>query len=157
MLFRSRQDAFCERLKQWIPNALPIVTRDGGFDRDTARHLVRHCLLDAIRRRRSIDAIYATSDDMAIGAVQALEQCGHKEFCRTYVVGFDGIPEATQMIDASSTRLVNTVVQDGAALAAAAAAAFAALERGASTRQVYLVPPRLYRPIPGWRGLSRTG
>lgn len=56
-----------------------------------------------------IDAIAANNDEMAIGAIMALNQSGKKDIL---VAGIDGTPDALQFI--KSGKLALTVFQDAA-------------------------------------------
>ncbi|WLS78356.1 sugar ABC transporter substrate-binding protein [Erwinia pyri] len=56
-----------------------------------------------------IDAIAANNDEMAIGAIMALQQAGNKE---VLVAGIDGTPDALQFV--KSGKLALTIFQDAA-------------------------------------------
>jgi DNA-binding LacI/PurR family transcriptional regulator len=53
-----------------------------------------HAMTDLLRRRPDIDAVFAASDLMALGAMRAIESSGRRVFDDVAVVGFDDIGDA---------------------------------------------------------------
>ncbi len=86
-----------------------------------------------------IDAVFAQNDEMAIGAVIALEQAHLKD--RVVVVGVDAIAEALQMVQGG--RLDATVFQDARAQGGSAVEIAAAIVRGQPYAKQTYIPFRL--------------
>ncbi|NRZ19486.1 ABC-type sugar transport system substrate-binding protein [Clostridium beijerinckii] len=71
-----------------------------------------------LRYDGKIEAIISNNDDMAIGAVEALQKYGYNKGEKSKniaVVGIDGIPEAKSLIDKGF--MTGTVIQDPKVLA----------------------------------------
>ena len=73
------------------PQMRVAATRQGGWVRDKACRLVARFL-----KERSLDAIYAVSDEMALGASDAVAAAGRRG--EIFVVGLDGTRAALQAI-----------------------------------------------------------
>ena len=80
------------------------------FTRTSARDAVRGHIQRLAAGKR-LDAIFCTSDEMALGAADAL-QASSPAAEATLVVGVDGIEEARELIKAGHSPLKATVVQD---------------------------------------------
>jgi ABC-type sugar transport system substrate-binding protein len=145
---RNRQLGFNERFAELVPGATVRVTEDGGMERADSYRVVRAWLDAAAADRITIDALVATNDEMAIGAVHAIAQ--HEPTCgaRPVVIGYDGIPEAIEMIDSEATPLINTVVQPQDTLVRHAAAVLTQLIDGINVKRFHRIAPYLYRPVP---------
>lgn len=67
---------------------------------------------------RNIEVIIANNDEMAIGAIQALQEYGYNKGDSTRmipIVGVDAIPEAQELIEQGI--MTGTVLQDAKAMA----------------------------------------
>ena len=106
---RGRQERFVEVVKEKVPKARVILDDDGEFVRMRARKVVGRCLQGLRDEGRQPAIIFCTSDEMALGAVDALLAEGTTT---TAVVGVDGTPEAKALIDTGQSPLRATVVQD---------------------------------------------
>jgi ABC-type sugar transport system substrate-binding protein len=106
---RKRQQRFVEVIKNKAPTARVIVHDDGEFARMRARRVVGRCLRELRGEGRVPTVIFCTNDEMALGAVDALLFEGS---ATPIVVGVDGTPEATALIDTGQSPLRATVVQD---------------------------------------------
>lgn len=87
------------------------------WDREIARQLISQIILQYDDR---IEAIIANSDSMAIGAVEALQSYGYNKGNKSkniIVVGFDGLPEAKDLIDKGF--MTGTIAQDPATVSEA--------------------------------------
>jgi ABC-type sugar transport system substrate-binding protein len=76
-------------------STFPIVLSQGGDFQRTKGKEVMEAFLKA---RKDIAAVYAHNDDMAIGAIQAIEEAGLKPGKDILVVSIDGIKAALQAI-----------------------------------------------------------
>ena len=92
-----------------------------------------------LRENKPFDAIFAENDNMALGAVRALQETKHSP--RPLVVGYDGIPEAIEAIRSGS--MDATIAQNGAALGQAAMDTFLLALKRSPFEPVTTVMPHL--------------
>ena len=98
---RDRVAGFKEEVAQF-PNIRIVGIRQAGWERDKARRVVEQVLA-----KRSIDAIYAVSDEMALGASDGVAAAGRRG--EIFVVGLDGTRAALQAIcEGAITATLNT-------------------------------------------------
>lgn len=71
-----------------------VLSQSGDFTRVKGQEVMEAFL----KARKDIDAVYAHNDDMAIGAIQAIEAAGLKPGKDILVVSIDGIHDALQAI-----------------------------------------------------------
>lgn len=107
---RARKEGWRLALQSIGKDAPERWCRNGDFLRSTARK-VTHDLLD---RAPELTAIFATSDDMAVGAVEAVRERGLVPGSDFSIVGVDGT-EAAELLG------ITTVIQDPVAQGAEAA------------------------------------
>lgn len=92
-----------------------LALQVAGWDRDTARTMIEALYL---QYGKNIEAIISNNDEMAIGAIEALQKYGYNkgEGTKTIsVVGVDGIPQAQELIKQGI--MTGSVVQDAQAMA----------------------------------------
>ncbi len=84
------------------PNLRVVATRQAGWERAKARRVVERVL-----EKQPLDAIYAVSDEMALGAADAVAAAGLRG--EIFVVGLDGTRTALQAIrEGALTATLNT-------------------------------------------------
>jgi diguanylate cyclase (GGDEF)-like protein len=84
------------------PRIRVVATRQAGWERDKARRVVERTL-----KEHSLDAIYAVSDEMALGASDAVAAAGRRG--EIFVIGLDGTRAALQGIrEGALTATLNT-------------------------------------------------
>jgi simple sugar transport system substrate-binding protein len=94
----DRKVGFEEILKDH-PNYRIIVSESGNFERSTGKDVMQKILKDLNARSQKIDVLFAHNDDMAIGAIAAMEEWGLKPGKDVVIVSVDGIRDAfTAMI-----------------------------------------------------------
>lgn len=86
----DRQKGFMEILAQY-PDMKVIRTQSGDFTRAKGKE-VMEAFLKA--EGNNINAVYAHNDDMALGAIQAIEEAGLKPGKDIIIVSIDGIHDA---------------------------------------------------------------
>ncbi|MBN2340452.1 MAG: diguanylate cyclase [Deltaproteobacteria bacterium] len=85
-----------------FPNIRVVATRKGDWERAKSRRAVEQVLA-----KQPIDAIYAVSDEMALGACEAVAAAGYSG--KIFIVGQDGTNAALQAIrDGVMTATLNT-------------------------------------------------
>lgn len=92
-----------------------LAQRAADWDRNTARSMVEALYL---QYGSNIEAIIANNDEMAIGAIEALQKYGYNKGDKTKnipVVGVDAIPEAQELINQGI--MTGSVLQDAKAMA----------------------------------------
>ena len=92
-----------------------------------------------LRENKAFDAIFAENDNMALGAVKALQEARYSP--RPLVVGYDGIPEALLAI--RSGAMDATIAQNGAALGQTAMDTFLLAVKRSPFEPVITVMPHL--------------
>jgi simple sugar transport system substrate-binding protein len=90
----ERRKAFAEGIAKY-PGLKIIDSQSGNFERSQGK-VVMEALLK--KHGRAINILYAHNDDMAIGAIQAIEAAGLKPGTDITVVTIDAIKEAIQAI-----------------------------------------------------------
>jgi ABC-type sugar transport system substrate-binding protein len=94
----DRKVGFEEILKDH-PNYRIIMSESGNFERSTGRDVMQQILQDLAAKGEKMDALFAHNDDMAIGAIGAMEAWGLKPGKDVVIVSVDGIRDAfTAMI-----------------------------------------------------------
>jgi inositol transport system substrate-binding protein len=96
-----------EGIRQVLTNysdAKIVVEQTANWDRAQALNLMENWLASG----RQIDAVIAQNDEMALGALKAIESAGKQN--QIAVIGIDAIPDALKAV--ANGRLVGTVFQD---------------------------------------------
>jgi len=78
------------------PNMHILASQDGNFTREKGKEVMTNFLLTIGKDK--INAVYAHNDDMALGAIQAIEAAGKKPGKDIMVVSIDGIHDGLQAI-----------------------------------------------------------
>jgi len=89
----DRRKGFEDAIKAF-PGMKILASQDGDFSRDKGRQ-VMETLLQA---NPSVNVVYAHNDEMAIGAIAALEAAGKKPGKDVMVLSIDGGKEAVQLV-----------------------------------------------------------
>lgn len=88
---REKSKGFAEALKQY-PDIKLLSSQPANYDRATAMSVTENM----IQTFDEIDAVYAANDEMALGAMKALEAAGKLE--NTFIMGNDGTDEALKAV-----------------------------------------------------------
>jgi inositol transport system substrate-binding protein len=86
------------------PDAKIVAEQTANWDRAQALNLMENWLASG----RKIDAVIAQNDEMALGALKAIEAAGKQN--QIAVIGIDAIPDALKAV--AEGKLVGTVFQD---------------------------------------------
>jgi ABC-type sugar transport system substrate-binding protein len=89
----DRKTGFEDILKQH-PNYKIIKSQTGDFTRAKGKEVMESFLKSAKADGQKIDVLYAHNDDMAIGAIQAIEEAGLKPGKDIIIVSIDGVKGA---------------------------------------------------------------
>ncbi|MET1159611.1 MAG: substrate-binding domain-containing protein [Thermoprotei archaeon] len=91
----DRKKGFHNILDEYVAQGkVQIVAEEvANFRRDEALQK-----MEAILAAQKVDAVIAANDEMALGAIQAIESAGLKPGQDVIVVGYDAIPDAVQAI-----------------------------------------------------------
>jgi len=113
----ERHEGFTAEVKAKYPGVKIVATQFANYERQKAQKYME----DQLQRfgKAQIQAVYAHNDEMALGAIQALEQAGR--LGEVKVVGIDGQNNAIQAVKAgklAGTFIYPTVAPEGAAQAA---------------------------------------
>lgn len=114
-----------------------VASQDGDFKRQNARQILDSLLKSQPR----IDAVYAHNDDMALGAILAIEAAGKKPGQDILVVSIDGMRFAFE--EMAKGRL-NASVECSPLLGPLAFDALEKLRKGQSVEKRTIVPDRLF-------------
>jgi galactofuranose transport system substrate-binding protein len=94
----DRTQGFKEILKDH-PNYKIIVSETGEFARNVGKEVMQKILKDLAVKDQKMDVLFAHNDDMAIGAIEAMEAWGLRPGKDVAIVSVDGIRDAfTAMI-----------------------------------------------------------
>lgn len=100
----GRTDGIKQVIKQKYPNIKVLKEETANWKRDEGRTLMENWLASGLK----IDGVASNNDEMALGALLAIEAAGM--LGKIKVGGVDGSPDALQSIEAG--QLNNTVYQD---------------------------------------------
>ena len=90
----ERRRAFGDAIKAY-PGFSIIDSQSGDFRRAGGKEVMEALLK---KHGHDIDVVYAHNDDMALGAIQAIEEAGLKPGKDILVVSIDGVKEALQAV-----------------------------------------------------------
>jgi ABC-type sugar transport system substrate-binding protein len=102
-----------------------LASQDGNFTREQGKKVMTNFLLTIGKDK--INAVYAHNDDMALGAIQAIEAAGKKPGTDIKVVSIDGIHDGLQAILDGK---INCIVECNPMLGQDAFDAVAAAQKG---------------------------
>lgn len=86
----DRKKGFEEELKKH-PELKVVASQSGDFNRSRGKEVMEALLKS---HGNNLQAVYAHNDDMALGAIQALEEAGKKPGVEVIVVSIDGVKGA---------------------------------------------------------------
>lgn len=93
----DRQKGFAEAIKAF-PDMRVIFSQTGEFTRAKGKEVMEAFLKSPIGG--DVTAVYAHNDDMALGAIQAIEEAGKKPGKDIIIVSIDGVKDAfTAMVE----------------------------------------------------------
>ncbi|MDF3000272.1 MAG: periplasmic binding s and sugar binding domain of the LacI family protein [Bacillota bacterium] len=99
----QRSEGVVDKLKELYPNVKVLAQQPGDWQKDMGMTITENW----ITAYGDIDAIFANNDEMALGAVNALQEAGMTD---TLVIGIDGTTGALQAIKEGT--LAGSVFQD---------------------------------------------
>jgi galactofuranose transport system substrate-binding protein len=133
----DRKKGFEEVLKKY-PEMKVIKSQSGDFTRAKGKE-VMEAFLKA--EGKNIQAVYAHNDDMALGAIQAIEEAGLKPGSDLIVVSIDGVKGA---FDAMVAGKLNCTVECNPLLGPAAFDAIEALKAGKTLPKKTIVKDQVF-------------
>jgi galactofuranose transport system substrate-binding protein len=153
---------------QGTPGAAPAIDRKKGFEEGIARHpelkIIKSQSGDFTRAKgkevmeaflkaegKNINAVYAHNDDMALGAIQAIEDAGLKPGRDVIVVSIDGVKAAFEAMVAGK---LNCSVECNPLLGPAAFDAIEAIRAGKSVPKMTIVKDQVYDQTTAKNGIS---
>lgn len=96
----SAQDRRTGLLETLAGGGFSVEEVDGWWSQELGREAVYKWVLSPLRRGSPLDMVVAQNDEMALGAIEALERAskelGRPELQRVRVLGADGLPDAGQ-------------------------------------------------------------
>jgi len=139
----SRQQRCEKALRAALPDVDVTVVDHCEFMRSRAYHAVR-AHVRQLPEGGCLDAIFATNDEMALGAADALLATPSTATRETVVVGIDGVLEARTLIDTGGSPLRATVVQDTHRLAVGAVDLLVKMHGGHAVPRRTILAAELY-------------
>lgn len=133
----DRKKGFAEVIGQ-NPGMKIIVSQTGDFTRAKGKE-VMEAFLKA--HGKTINAVYAHNDDMALGAIQAIEEAGMKPGTEILVVSIDGVKGAFEAMVAGK---LNATIECNPLLGPAAFDAMQKLVKGESVPKSIVVEDRQF-------------
>lgn len=131
-----KRDAGAREVLAKNPEMKLLAAQTAEWDRAKAVTLMENWLQ---RYGDQVDAVFAQNDEMAMGALLAIERAGKKD--QIIVVGVDAIADALQAV--VEGRLDATVFQDGVGQAKTALQAAIALSKGEPVEKETFIPFQL--------------
>ena len=131
---RDRGKGFREGLQKF-PGIKIVASQTADFDRSKGLTVMENIL----QAQKKIDAVFAQNDEMALGAVQAIE--GAKRQQAMFVVGFDAIADALKAVNEG--RMAATIAQQPKVMGRLAVEAAASRLKGGKVAKFTPVPLRL--------------
>lgn len=143
---KDRQLSFATTLTQQVPGAVITVSHQGLFVRERCREIVDRHLKDLSGRGDHVHVIFCTNDEMALGAVDAIQEriTAGDECDDITVVGVDGTDEALAVIRSGGTPFRATVIQDSRWVADVAVRQLLKLRAGERVEIETFVPTTIY-------------
>ncbi len=93
----DRKTGFAEAIKDQ-PGMKIVFSQTGNFERAKGKEVMEALLKSPVGK--TVNVVYAHNDDMAIGAIQAIEEAGKKPGTDIFIVSIDGIKDAFKaMVD----------------------------------------------------------
>jgi ribose transport system substrate-binding protein len=139
----SARQLRCERvLRSELPDVAITIDDHCAFMRARAYDAVR-AHIRQLKPGQSLDAIFSTNDEMALGAVDALSP-PLPTTPTPIVVGIDGVLEAKALIDSGKSPLRATVVQDTHHIAVSVVDILEKMHRGRSVPKRTILRPEIY-------------
>ena len=143
---------------QGTPGAAPAIDRKKGFQESIAKHpdvkIIKSQtgeftrakgkeVMEAFLRAdgKNINAVYAHNDDMALGAIQAIEEAGLKPGTDVIVVSIDGVKSAFEAMVAGK---LNCTVECNPLLGPAAFDAIEAVKAGKTLPKKTIVKDEVF-------------
>jgi len=117
------------------PNIKVIAEQTANWDRTQALNLMQNWLASG----QKIDAVIAQNDEMALGALKAIEETGKQG--QIAVIGIDAIPDALKAV--SEGKMVGTVFQDAKGQGSLAVELAVDLAQGKSVKHDNYIPFQL--------------
>jgi len=136
----DRKKGFEEALKNY-PDMKISRSQSGDFNRAGGKQVMEAFLKAAQGGNTKIDAVYAHNDDMALGAIQAIEEAGLKPGSDIVVVSIDGVKGAFEAMVAGK---LNCSVECNPLLGPAAFDAVEAVLAGKPVPKKTIVKDRLF-------------
>ncbi len=118
----GRHLAFAAKIRDMVSPSRLDINVQGDFSREGAWDIIDQHLSQVHRRGESLDVIYCTNDEMALGAADAVKkhEAQGYEHNGLFILGVDGTPDALATIKSGATRFRATIVQDPRRIADAA-------------------------------------
>src|SRR5438874_1144321 len=136
----DRKKGFAEALKNH-PNIRIVKSQSGEFTRAKGKEVMEAFLKAAQGSGTKINAVYAHNDDMALGAIQAIEEAGSRPGSDVIVVSIDGIKPAFEAMAAGK---LNCTVECNPLLGPAAFDAVEAVMAGKPVPKRTVVKDRIF-------------
>jgi ribose transport system substrate-binding protein len=142
----GRHVRFEAKLREILPSSKIEVSLLGLFARDRAREIVHQRVRRLHRRGESLSAIFCTNDEMALGAVDAIQAdtAAGNRHNDLIVVGVDGIAEAIATIKSDVTPFRATIVQDTRRIAEVTVDLLLRMRAGEHIRAETFLPTTMY-------------
>ncbi|QFZ24327.1 sugar ABC transporter substrate-binding protein [Saccharothrix syringae] len=140
----DRQARCAEVVRETWPDARLVIQDDCAFSRSRAYDAVLAEVRRVAARGDRLDAVFCTNDEMALGAVDALRVANSPATGEAVVIGVDGVLEARALIDAGTSPLRATVVQDSHRLAESAAHVLERMCKGRAVARRTVLEPEVH-------------
>ncbi len=116
-----RTTAALERLQRAERSALIIYEANGDWTKSSGEYIMREAIAEAELKHHPIEAVLCNNDEMALGALQVLQEKGYNlphGSIENFIplLGIDGLPQAQQALQEGT--MLGTIRQDISGIAA---------------------------------------
>lgn len=140
----DRQREFEKVLKEKLPQVELRINEAGEFQRERAKEIISLALDQMRQSRRQIHCIFCTNDEMALGAVDAIQSSNIQLAKKICIVGVDGTDEAISVIRTRKTPFQATIIQESRRVAEIAVELFLKKQSGERVEPENLLTPQIY-------------
>jgi len=141
---QARQRQCATVLQAELPGVSITIDDTCAFHRVRAHDAVLSHLRLLASQQGRLDAVFCTNDEMALGAIDALQTITSPTTTDTVVIGVDGTSETRTLIDAGTSPLRATVVQDSHRLAESVVDVLEKMHQRRKTTKRTILDPEVY-------------
>jgi DNA-binding LacI/PurR family transcriptional regulator len=142
---RRRQQKFSEVIHGALEHVEIVISEDNDFNREASERTATRLINESINKKQFIDAIFCTSDSIALGCLDAISRINNWCECSLpRVVSYDGVLETRHLVQCRNTPLERILIQDAKEVARTAVEQLSLRLRGRKGQDIVWVKPYIY-------------